>query len=78
MMMMMMKVTRWKNVELSEALSTERIRLQLQLMDKHKLKRAKKVREVIKKSERVKLNKDNEEIYVDRVPTGLKASIFFV
>ena len=65
-----------KSVELSEALSTERILLQLQLMDEHKLKRAKKVLEVIKKSERVKINKDNEENYVDKVPTGLKASIF--
>ena len=65
-----------KSVELSEALSTERILLQLQLMDEHKFKRAKKVLEVIKKSERVKINKDNEEIYVDKVPTGLKASVF--
>ena len=65
-----------KSVELSEALSTERILLQLQLMDEHKFKRAKKVLEVIKKSERVQINKDNEEIYVDKVPTGLKASVF--
>ena len=65
-----------KSVELSEALSTERILLQLQLMDEHKFKRAKKVLEVIKKSERVKINKYNEKIYVDKVPTGLKASVF--
>ena len=65
-----------KSVELKEALSTERILLQLQLMDEHKLKRAKKSLEAIKKSERVKINKDNEEIYVDKVPTGLKASVF--
>ena len=79
MMMMMMKATRRKkSVELSEALSTERILLQLQLMDEHKLKRAKKVLEVIKKSERVKINKDNEEIYVGKVLTGLKASVFAV
>ena len=38
-----------KNTELSEALSTERILLQLQLRDEHKLKRAKKVLEVFKK-----------------------------
>ena len=63
-----------KSVELSEALSTERILLQLQLMDELKLKRARKVLEVMKKSERVKLN--NEKIYVDKVPTGLKASVF--
>ena len=44
-------------------------------MDEHKLKRAKKVLEVIKKSVRVKINKDNEEIYVDKVPIGLKASV---
>ena len=43
------------NAKLSEVLSTEYILLQLQLMDAHKLKRAKKkVLEVIKKSERVK------------------------
>ena len=65
-----------KSVELSEALSTEHILLQLQLMDEHKLKGAKKVLELIKKSERVKINKDNEKIYVDEVPTGLKASVF--
>ena len=64
------------SVELSEALSKKRILLQLQLMDEHKLKRAKKVLEVIKKSERVEINKDNEEIYVDKVPTVLKASVF--
>ena len=65
-----------KNAELIEALSTERILLQLLLMDEYKLKRAKKLLEIIKKSERVKINKDNEEIYVDKVPTGLKASVF--
>ena len=65
-----------KNAEFSEAFSTERNRLQLELLDEHKLKRAKKVFEVIKKSERVKVYKDNEEIYIDKVPTGLKASVF--
>ena len=43
-----------------------------------KLKRAKKFLEIIKKSERVIINKDNEELYVDKIPTGLKASVFFV
>ena len=32
--------------------------------------------EIIKKSERVVINKENEEFYVDKVPTGLKASFF--
>ena len=32
--------------------------------------------EVIKKSERVIINKENEELYVDKVPTDLKASVF--
>ena len=45
-------------------------------MDENKLKRAKKVLEIIKKSERVTINKENEELYVDKVPTGLKASVF--
>ena len=45
-------------------------------MDEHKLKRAKKILEVMKKSERVKIKKDNEEIYVDKVRTGLKVSVF--
>ena len=64
------------SVKLNDTLSTERIMLQLQLMDENKLKRAKKVREIIKKSERVIINKENEEFYVDKTPTGLKASIF--
>ena len=57
-------------------MSSERITLQLQLIDKNKLKRAKKVLEFIKKSERVTINKENEEIYVDKAPTRLKASVF--
>ena len=65
-----------KSVELSEALSTERILLQLQLMDKHKLKRAKKVLEVIKKSERVKINKDNEEFTLIKCQQVLKHQFF--
>ena len=64
------------STEPNDTLSTKRITLQLQLMDKKKLKRAKKVLEIIKKSERVTINKENEELYVDKVPTGLKASVF--
>ena len=45
-------------------------------MDKNKLERAKKILQVIKKSERVKINKDKEELHVDKVSTGLKASVF--
>ena len=67
-----------KNAELIEALSTESILLQLLLMDEYKIKRAKKLLEIINKSEQVKINKDNEEFYVDKRPTGLKASVFFV
>ena len=66
------------STEPNEASSTERITLQLQLMDENKLMRAKQVLEIIKKSERVTINKENEELYVDKVPTGLKASVFFV
>ena len=64
------------SAELRDALSTERIVLQLQLMDKNKLKRAKKVLENIVKSQRDKINKDNEELYIDKNPTRLKASVF--
>ena len=64
------------NSELKDASSTERNMLQLQLMDENKLERAKKILKIIKKSERVKINKDNEELHVDKVPTGLKASVF--
>ena len=64
------------STEPNDASSTERITLQLQLIDKNKLKRAKQVLEIIKKSERVTINKENEELYVDKVPTGLKTSDF--
>ena len=64
------------SAELRDALSTERIVLQLQLMDKNKLKRAKKVLENIVKSQRDKIDKDNEELYIDKNPTRLKASVF--
>ena len=49
--------------------------LQLQLMDENKLNRAKKVLEIIKMSERVIINKENEELYFDKVLTDLKASV---
>ena len=45
-------------------------------MDENKLKRVKKVLEITKKSKRVIINKENEELYVDKVPTGFKASVF--
>ena len=50
--------------ELNDALSTERILLQLQLIDDNNFKRAKKVLENIKKSERVTINKENEELFL--------------
>ena len=50
--------------------------LQLQLMDENKFKREKKDMENIKKSERVVINKENEEFYVDKVPTGLRHQFF--
>ena len=67
-----------KSSELSEAISTERTLLQLHLMVKHKNKRAKKNLEVNKKSDTVKIDKDNDKNYVDKLPTGLKASIFCI
>ena len=45
------------STELNDALSTELIVLLLQLMDKNKLKQAKKIPEIIKKSKRVTINK---------------------
>ena len=36
------------------------------------------VLEIIENSERVTINHDNEVIYVDKVPTGLKAAVFFI
>ena len=45
-------------------------------MDKNKLKQAKKVLEINKKSERATINKEKEELYVEKVSSGLKASVF--
>ena len=63
------------SIALNDALSTERITLQLQLMDENKLKRAKKYLEIIKTSERVTINKENENLHVDKVRTDLKALV---
>ena len=46
------------STEVYDALSAERFTSQLQLMEENKLKRAKKVLQVIKKSERVTINKE--------------------
>ena len=46
-------------------------------MDENKLKQAKKALEIVKNSERVIVNNENEELFVVKVPTGLKASVFF-
>ena len=64
------------STEVYDALSAERITSQLQLMEENKLKRAKKVLQVNKKSERVTINKEIKELYVDEFPTGLNASVF--
>ena len=55
---------------------TETILGQLQVLDDKKFVRAKTVLEIIEISERVTINRDNEVIYVDKVPIGLKATIF--
>ena len=65
-----------KNAELSETLSTERILLQLQLMDKHTLNQAKKVLVVNKKSDRVKINKHNEKLTLMKLQQVLKNQFF--
>ena len=54
----------------------KRILGQLEIMDVKKLIRAKNVLEIIKSSTRVKINKNDEMIYLDKVPTGIKASVF--
>ena len=54
----------------------ERILLQLQIMEDKKFTRAKNILEVIKSSTRVSINAMDETIYVDNVPTGLKAASF--
>ena len=55
---------------------TESILGQLQVLERKKFIRAKIILEIIKKSERVTINHDKEVIYVDKVPTGLKAAVF--
>ena len=52
----------------------ERILLQLQLLENKKFTRAKNNLEVIKTSTRATINAMDETIYVDNVPTGLKAA----
>ena len=55
---------------------TESILGQLQVLEDKKFVRAKTVLEIIENLERVTINRDNEVIYVDKIPTGLKAAIF--
>ena len=52
--------------------------LNLELMEKHKFTRAKKNLKFKKKLGRVKMNKQNVELYVDKVLIGLKATIFWM
>ena len=54
----------------------ERILLQLQIMEDKEFTRAKKIPEVIKTSTRVSINAMDETIFVDNVPTSLKAASF--
>ena len=54
----------------------ERILLQLQIMEDKKFTRAKNFLEFIKTSTQVSINAMDETIYVDNVPTGLKAASF--
>ena len=55
---------------------TESILGQLQVLEDKKFVRAKTLLEIIENSERVTINRDNEVIYVEKVPTGLKAEVF--
>ena len=54
----------------------KRILGKLEIMDVKKLTRAKNVLKIMKSSTRVKINKNDEMIYLDKVPTGIKASVF--
>ena len=49
------------STEPNDAFSTERTSLQLQLMEQNKLRRAKNVMEIITKSERVTINKEQRK-----------------
>ena len=49
---------------------TESILGELQVLEDKKFIRAKTILEIIKTSEKVTINHDNEVIYVDKVPTG--------
>ena len=69
-----LKVERDKDEILEE--KNDSILGQLQVLEGKKFIIAKTILEIIKKSERVNINHDNEVIYVDKVPTGLKAAIF--
>ena len=48
----------------------------LQVLEDKKFIRAKTILEIVKNSERVTINYDNEVINVDKVQTGLKAGVF--
>ena len=75
MMMVMMKETRWTTMlNLVRSYPLNISCYNYNSWTHTNLSERKKVLEVIKKSERVK-KKDNEKIYSDKVPTGLKASI---
>ena len=54
---------------------TESILRQLQVLEDKKIVRARTVLEIIENSERVTISRDNEVMYVYKVPIGLKAAI---
>ena len=55
---------------------TEIILCQLQFLENKKFVRAKVKLKIIEKSERVTINRYNEVIFVDKLPTVLTAAIF--
>ena len=55
---------------------TESIIGQLQVLEEKKFVTAKTILEIIKISERVTINLDNEMIYVNNVTTGLTSAVF--
>ena len=64
-----------QNRELNETIKDQHILAPLELLIEHKLKRAKKVFEIIKQTTRVIINKD-DLIFIDKMITGLKCSTF--
>ena len=63
------------DIKLEEKNDRQTIDRQLKVFWRKKYIRAKTILQIIKNLERVTINRDNEVIYVDKVPTGLKIAV---